>query len=89
MRRARKFNVSGCLLNQIFTSRANDEGDLFRGITSDAPEDMRLTGLVGYDAECDLWTFVCESQAFEPVPEGAEAPPFTPAYTVHFEETKP
>ena len=90
MRRVRKMEVSGDLLNQIFTARPNAEGDRFRGISTDAPEDMRITGIVGYDCERDVWTFVCESEVFDPlISEGCTPPLFAPAYTAHFDEAKP
>ena len=88
MRRARRMEVSGDLLNQIFTARANDRDERFRGISTDAPEDMRITGVVGYDCERDVWTFVCESAVFEPLAEGETPPLFAPAYTTHFDEAK-
>ncbi len=78
--------VSGCLLDQIFTARPNDKHALFRGITTDAPEDMHITGIAGYDPMGDAWTFVCESAVFDPVPEGQEPPVFSPTFTAHYED---
>ena len=85
MRRARHFMVSGDLLNQIFTARPRDDGALFKGITSDAPEDMHITGIAGYDPMGDAWTFVCESAIFDPLIEGQEPPVFSPTFTKHYE----
>jgi len=84
MRRARRFEVSGCFFDQMFTARPR-EGALFRGVTSDAPEDMRITGVSGYDPDRDVWTFVCESAVFEPLGECEIPPLFTPAFTAHYD----
>ncbi len=92
MRRAGHFQVSGDLLDQIFTARPKDGtggNGLFKGMTSDAPEDMHITGIAGYDPMGDMWTFVCESATFDPLIEGEEPPLFTPTFTTHYNEAKP
>ena len=87
MRRARRFIVSGCLLDQIFTNRPNDvDRALFKGVTSDTPEDMHITGMAEYDAVRDEWTFVCESAVFDELKEGEAPPFFTPCFTTHYDE---
>jgi hypothetical protein len=83
MRRARHFRVTGFLLDQIFTARPRGD-DLFMGITSDAPEDMHITGIAGYDPKADEWTFVAESAVFDEVPEGAATELFVPTFTAHY-----
>ena len=85
MRRARHFNVTGALLDSIFTSRPRN-GDRFKGITSDAPEDVHITGIAGYEPMTDVWTFVAESAAFDEVVEGATPPRWDPTFTTHYDE---
>jgi hypothetical protein len=85
MRRARHFQVTGDLFDLIFTARPREDGALFKGITSDAPDDMHITGIAGYDPMGDMWTFVCESTTFDPLIEGEAPPVFTPTFATHYE----
>ena len=84
-RRAKRIQVSGELLDQMFTCKPRLDAR-FLGIVSDAPEDMHVVGIAGYDALNDNWTFVCESKQFDPLLEGEEPPLFSPQFTSHFAE---
>jgi hypothetical protein len=84
MRRARRIQVSCCLLDQILTSRSDDRGNLFKGITSDAPEDMRVIGVDVFDGL--TITLVVESETFDELLEGECPPLFAPTFTEHYNE---
>ena len=85
MRRARRVQITGCLLDLMLTARPREDSARFCGITSDAPEDMHVTGFEGYDPVCNVWTLVVESAVFGEVPKGAIPPLFVPTFTAHFE----
>ena len=83
MRRRRRFFVSGVFLDQIFTARP-EKDRMFKGITSDAPEDMHVVGVCDYEPMRDTWTFIAESAVFDEVPEGADPPLWAPTFTSHY-----
>ena len=83
-RRMRRFEVSGELLDQMFTARPRND-DLYKGFTSDAPEDMHIVGVSAYDPRRDVWTLIVESAVFDELAEGATPPLFTPTFTAHYE----
>ena len=89
MRRARRVEITGCLLDLFLTAQPREDSARFCGITSDAPEDMHVTGIDGYDPVRDVWTFVVESAVFNEVPEGAIPTLFTPTFTAHYEGDEP
>ncbi len=88
MRRAKRFEVSSEFFDQIFTARPRGKA-LFKGISSDVPADMHITGTAGYDPTRGgggVWTFICESATFDELAEGEEPPLFLPIFTAYYNE---
>ncbi len=86
-RRCKVVSISGKMLDAFFTKPPRSigfGGSMCIGITSDAPDDMHVIALLGRNEKTDTWTFICESEAFEPVPEGQPAPDFTPLFESHY-----
>ena len=75
--------VTRCLLDMLFAAKPNGERR-FNYITSDAPEDLHLTGLFEFDWDRDVFRFVAESAEWSEVPEGTKIPEFTPQFTGHY-----
>jgi hypothetical protein len=84
----RRFDVSGLFFDQIFNARPRNEA-LFKGYTSDAPEDMHIVGVSAYDPARDVWTLTVESAVFDELAEGEIPPLFTPTFTAHYDGGKP
>ena len=88
-RRCKAVSVSGVVLDSFLTMTPRNNvfmGSMCLGITSDAPDDMHIVALLSHDPMTDVWTFLCESEAFDPVPEGQPAPDFTPIFQTHYAE---
>ena len=85
-KRQRKFRVTPEFLDQIFTAKTNERGDLFKGITSDLPDDTRIVWIGQSRTVPADWLFVCEHESFDLVPEGGDPPELTPTFTAHYDE---
>lgn len=85
MRKHRLVEIGAPVIDSMLSPKCDEKGKLFRGYTSDAPDDMTVIGFSSFDGR--TWTYICESEEFEPVPEGDILPLFQPIYTAHYEST--
>ena len=86
MKRQRKFRVTPELLDQIFTAKPNERGDLFKGITSDLPDDTRIVWIGQSRTAPADWLFICEHESFGEVPEGGDPVEVSPIFAAHYDE---
>ena len=83
----RRLAIAFCLLDQILTARPNGD-QLFRGISSTAPADMRVVGvwgvgLSGPGGPPDQIQLLVESAEWEE--SDGEPPLYCPEFTNHYE----
>lgn len=92
-RRHKAVTISGNLLDQFLCmaprSTMIDGAVMCTGITSTAPNDLHVIGLISHDLVRDTWNFLCESTEFGVVPEGTVVPSYTPMFTTHWGEHVP
>jgi len=82
-RRQKAVRVAGEIVDRFFSVPPKNDCR-FLGITSDAPDDLHVLGVLARTFDPDVWTFLCESDEFDPVPEGSLVPEFTPTYHTHY-----
>ncbi len=89
MKRQRKFRVTPELLDQMFTAKEGEHQQLFKGITSDLPDDTRIVAIWQGDRLPLDWVFVVESDSFDPMAERGDPLEMTPIFTAHYDDPPP
>ncbi len=86
MRGRRRIRITTELLGVLVNARPNEDGGLFRGISSDAPDDLYVESVLPSEQLTHTFDVIVSSETWEPSNEGALPEIVEITFTTHYGE---
>lgn len=86
MRGRRRIRITTELLGMLVNARPNEYGGLFRGVSSDAPDDLYVEAVLPSDPLTHTFDVIVSSEAWKQINEGELPELIDIKFTTHYGE---